>query len=218
LEQAIISHIRKVDAEKTTLKESSDLYDFIISNRYEVADMVRCLKFVLLSKEQHVLTMDPFFFTKGLLYSSIRNHSVEEQIEFMYHLDKLNLLIHYIPKYLDTLQNLSPKTLSIYQKKLPLDSILMNFHTISKTIDSRKPDQSLEYQKMWRVTNSRVQQLIKYNHAIPGRDGQPLRFEDLEYQQVFDLMEGYSYTKKGSSKALTNILLLVQDHFATGKM
>ena len=75
----------------------------MISNRFEVTDMINCLKFVLLTKQNHMMFLDPFFFSKGLLYSSIRNHNVEEQIDFMYHLDKLNLLILYIPKYLDTL-------------------------------------------------------------------------------------------------------------------
>ena len=79
----------------------------------------------------------------------------------------------------------------------------MNFHTISKLIDNRKPNQSVEYNKMMGVTKKRITGFVKYDK----------RFDDLSYQQTFDLMEGYAYAKKGSNTALFKILELLKHHF-----
>jgi hypothetical protein len=96
--KVIQEHLGKLSEGQASLKEVSDLYDYLMRNRFEVKDMYDVLRLVLCCREQ--IDLDVFFFSKGMMYSSIKNHSVEEQIEFMYHLDKLNLLVHYIPRYL----------------------------------------------------------------------------------------------------------------------
>lgn len=141
----------------TDIKETSELYEHFIQNNFDVQDMVTSLELVLYCNDY--IDLDVFFFAKGMLYSSIRNHSLEQQIEFMYHLDKLNLLNHFIPRYVDHLQSIQP---SIYKSSLSLDLLVKNFHTISKTVDCRKPNQSNEYKSMWRQTNKRVNKFVKH--------------------------------------------------------
>ena len=62
---------------------------------------------------------------------------------------------------------------------------------------------------MWRVTNKRVQSFIKYDVI------DDFNFNELSYQQAFDLIEGYSYTKKGSNTVLMKLLTLIKHHFDT---
>ena len=57
----------------TDIKETSDLYEFLISNHFEVEDMVNCLELVLYCND--FIDLDVFFFAKGMLYSSIRNQT-----------------------------------------------------------------------------------------------------------------------------------------------
>ena len=59
---------------------------------------------------------------------------------------------------------------------MSIDQVLKNFHTISKLIDNRKPNQSVEYKKMMQITNKRISGFIKYNHESD------IKFEDLSYQ------------------------------------
>ena len=134
--------------------------------------MYDVLRLVLCCREQ--IDLDIFFFSKGMMYSSIKNHTVEEQIEFMYHLDKLNLLVHYIPRYLQHLQDSKPHC---YKKDLSIDSIIMNFHTISKKIDCRKPSQSREYQAMHTKTNKRLNKFVKHKVDAAGKS-----LDDLTHQ------------------------------------
>ena len=126
----------------------------------------------------------------------------------MYQFDKLNLLHTYIPKYKDYLQIVPPLTLTKYATTLPTDLVLMNFHTISKSIDPKAPN-SKEYKQMWRVTNSRVNKLVK--HKVPGMLAAEnvLRFEDLSQGQAVDLLECYAYSKRGSTHSLLSLLNLV---------
>ena len=82
-----------------SVKEKSELYEHIISTKFDIQDMEDSLKLVLSVKE-HLDTLDLFFFVKGIVYSTIRNHPVEGVIKIMYQLDKLNLLINYAPRFL----------------------------------------------------------------------------------------------------------------------
>lgn len=124
---------------KPSLHETSELYEFLHGTRFEPEEMVKTLKLVLAAK-QH-FDLDVMFFSKGLLYSSIKNHDTREKIEFMYAFDKLNLLNLFVPKFLDSLQTAKVKE----YRALSFDLSLMNFHTISKTIDSRQPGYSTEF-------------------------------------------------------------------------
>lgn len=77
------------------------MYDYFIKTKFEVDDMIDSLKLVMSVRDK--IDIDVYFFAKGFLYSSIRNHSPEDQIKFMYKFDKLNLLVKYIPRYLEHL-------------------------------------------------------------------------------------------------------------------
>ena len=164
-------HIEQLNkGTEVNLKDMSTLYLYLINTKFDVKEMISSLKLILCCRSQAKL--DVFFFAKGMLYSSIRNHNLEEQIEFMYGFDKLNLLNQYIPKYLDHLQR-TPYT----THKLEMDKLIMNFHTISKTIDCRKPVQSREYRRMWHVTNSSILKFTKHKHPLND-----FKFEDLNPQ------------------------------------
>lgn len=84
--------------------ETSELYSYFVKTRFEVSHMVEVLQLILCS--EHFMNLDTFFFSKGMLYSSLYNHTVPEIIDFMYYMDKLNLLNLYIPRYIDHLQNI----------------------------------------------------------------------------------------------------------------
>lgn len=100
----IEAHIETMNkGNEVNLKDMSTLYLYLINTKFEVNEMIRALKLILCCRSSQVPKLDVFFFAKGMLYSSIRNHNLEEQIEFMYGFDKLNLLNQYIPKYLDHL-------------------------------------------------------------------------------------------------------------------
>lgn len=43
--------------------------------------------------------VDVAFYSKAMLTSSVNNHTLEDQIQWAYHLDKLNLLQQCLPKY-----------------------------------------------------------------------------------------------------------------------
>ena len=81
----------------------------------------------------------------------------------------------------------------------------MNFHTISKSIDCRKPSQSREYQAMLTKTNKRLNKFVKHKVEVSGKS-----LDDLSHQQAFDVLEAFAYTKKGHSNTMYNILSLVK--------
>lgn len=45
-----------------------------------------------------------------------------------------------------------------------------------------------------------------------------LHFADLTYQQTFDIMEAYAYTKKGSNTAHHKLLSLIKHKYNTGEV
>jgi len=99
--------------------------------------MIDSLKLILCARTH--FDLDVLFFSKGLLYSSIKHHELEEQIRFIHSFDKLNQLNQFIPKYLYTLQVIPDANMKLYKNKLPIEVLMMNFHTISKTIDCKIP-------------------------------------------------------------------------------
>lgn len=75
--EVISEHLGKLREEgQASLYEVSDLYEYLISNKFEVRDMYDVLRLVLCCREQ--IDLDVFFFSKGMMYSSIKNHSVEQ--------------------------------------------------------------------------------------------------------------------------------------------
>ena len=90
--------ITKQEGKHIEAKEVGEIYDKIINNWYDVLDMIYSLQLILSLKEE-IPKLDVLFFMKATLYSSIKQHSLQDQIEFMYALDKLNLLIYFLPKY-----------------------------------------------------------------------------------------------------------------------
>ena len=127
--QIIEDHLQRDP--KPSIQETTELYEFLHGTKFEPEEMVKTLKLVLAAK-QH-FDLDVMFFSKGLLYSSIKHHDLRERIKFMYAFDKLNLLNLFVPKFLDSMQSAKVKE----YRALPFDYSLMNFHTISKTIDNR---------------------------------------------------------------------------------
>jgi hypothetical protein len=67
--------VKMTSEEGTDIKETSELYEFLMKNTFEVQDMITCLKLVYCCSDH--IDLDVFFFAKGMLYSSIRNHTSE---------------------------------------------------------------------------------------------------------------------------------------------
>ena len=72
----IENHLVKVHVDKPDIKETHDLYDHFMATHFEPQDMVESLKLVLLTR--HHFDLDVLFFCKGMLYSSLKQHSFEE--------------------------------------------------------------------------------------------------------------------------------------------
>jgi hypothetical protein len=99
----------------------------------------------------------------------------------MYAMDKLNLLVNFSPRFLKHLNQLAAHEERNFKKEFPIETLIKYFHTISKSIDSRKPDHSPIYQMNWRHTNSRIRKLVK--HGVPqlSLDASPRCLSDLSY-------------------------------------
>lgn len=172
---------------------------------------------LVLSCKPH-FDVDVLFFSKSLLYASMKHHDAQSQILFNYQFDKLNLLNHYVPKYIEQLKAVPMDSMSLYKKDLPFDHTLMHFHTLSKCIDFKAPIFPPPFAKMVRIQRARVNAFVKHGNPAVLSDGRTIQFDDLSYQQAFDILEGYAYTKRGSSRSLVKLLSLIKSQFDEGKV
>ena len=59
---------------------------------------------------------------------------------------------------------------------------------------------------MWKHTNSKLKKFVKYGHDFKDDLLTYSQMSDLSYQQCFDILEAFAYTKKGSLKVISNTL------------
>jgi len=57
-------------------------------------------------------------------------------------------MTNFVPKYKECIYVVPNKTLKVFQKELSIDVIIKNFHTISKVIDARIPNKTLDFKRM----------------------------------------------------------------------
>ena len=102
LQSTIENHLRQIrNEQKPSLKETSELYEYLHNSTFETDDMIKSLKLILCARTH--FDLDVLFFSKGLFYSSIKNQGREDQLRFIHAFDKLNQLNQFVPKYLHCL-------------------------------------------------------------------------------------------------------------------
>ena len=80
--QMIENHLVEVLNKQRDLKQTSEMYEYLHNTRFEVSHMVDALKLALCARNH--FDFDVMLVCKGLLYSSLKQHPIEEQIEFAY--------------------------------------------------------------------------------------------------------------------------------------
>mmetsp|Transcript_31663 Transcript_31663/g.48435 ORF Transcript_31663/g.48435 Transcript_31663/m.48435 type:complete len:142 (+) Transcript_31663:522-947(+) len=131
--------------------------------------MVNSIQLLLTLKEE-VPKLDVLFFAKAMLYSSIKQHDLKEQIQFMYAMAKLNLLVYFTPKYLDVISQQDREVERAFRKCLPLSYVIQHYYTTSILIDHRKPDHSEHYRRVASMTKKRVTNFAKYGDLLPNKE------------------------------------------------
>ncbi len=140
------------------MKYVSEVFEYLVKNRHDIADIEQSLMMVLSSPNY----VDANFFSKGLIQSVMENSSPAEQVKFFYFMEKSNLIWPYIQIYHEQFRN---SLLSEYReyKRLTMQDHIKCFNISNKLVDYKVPTINTNMRKLHSYQKDLVTKIIKQN-------------------------------------------------------